>query len=224
MTRRSGHHAPVTVVLWSVVCLSLLCSGPAVAGQAVLDKGTLDPEWFGGAREFRESSSVDYLWVSPGFSVDDHTFHFEPWPVPVFVGPDAGERDEEDLELAREISGEMPAMLELQLGIDLEGRAGVSLEEGDVLVTGRIVDCTRGNKAVRFLAPTMAGKGLARIEVKFIHKESGELLAGLHTRVTSGTALTNTWNKMVKWVRKFSAEVAEDGFQTMYKTGKPVKD
>jgi hypothetical protein len=107
MTRRSGQLAPVTAVLWSVVCLSLLCSGPDVAGQAVLDKGTLDPEWFGGAREFRESSSVDYLWVSPGFSVDDHTFHFEPWPAPEFVGPDAGERDEEDLEQNGQVGAEV---------------------------------------------------------------------------------------------------------------------
>ncbi len=223
MTGCPGQLFPMAAILWMTV-LALLCSGPAAAGQAVLDDGTLDPEWFGGGKEFRQSSSVDYLWVKPGFSVDDHTFHFEAWPAPQFIGTAAAGREEEDLELARQISAEMPAMLELQLGADLAGRAAVSLEDGDVLVSGRIVDCTRGNKAARFLAPAMAGKGLARIELKFVHKESGELLAGLHTRVTSGTALTNTWNKLVKWVRKFSAEVSEDGFQTMYKTGKPVKD
>jgi hypothetical protein len=209
---------------WAILTLSLLFPGPASAGEAVLDGGTLDPEWFGGAREFRRTSSTDFLWVKPGFSIDHRTFHFEPWPEPVFVGPDAGKRDGEDLVLARQISGEMPALLELHFGAALEGRAKVSLEQGDVLVSGRIVDCSRGNKAVRFLAPAVAGKGLARIELKFVDKESGELLAGLHTRVTSGTALTNTWNKMIKWARKFSGEVGEKGFQTMYRTGNHVKE
>jgi len=224
MTWRSGHSFKLITIQWPVLFLALLCAGLATAGEVVLDGGTLDPEWFGGEREFRRTSSTDYFWVKPGFSVDNHTFHFEDWPKPVFVGPDAGKRDNEDMVLARQISSEMPALLELQFDIDLAGRSAVSLEEGDVLVSGRIVDCTRGNQMVKFLAPAMAGKGLARIELKFVDKESGELLAGLHTRVTSGTALTNTWNKMVKWVRKFSGEVTGKGFQSMYKKGKRVKD
>jgi hypothetical protein len=221
MTVRPGLLSPSTALF--LFGLALFHAGPA-AGEAILDGGTLDPAWFGGEREFRRTASVDYLWVKPGFSIADHTFHFEPWSNPVFSGPDAGKRDNDDLVLARQISSEMPTQLELQFDIAFQGRAGVSLEEGDVLVSGRIVDCTRGNRMVKFLAPTMVGKGLARIELKFVHKESGELLAGLHTTVTSGTALTNTWNKMVKWVGKFSGEVGEKGFQTMYRTGKPVKD
>lgn len=220
----SGLRSPMMTILSMALGLALLNAGPVPAGEAALDGGTLDSEWFGGGKEFRRTASVDYLWVKPGFTIDDHTFHFEPWPKPVFIGPDAGKRDNDDKVLARQISGEMPALLELQFGVVLEGRADMSLEEGDVLVSGRIVDCSRGNQVVKFLAPTMAGKGLARIELKFVDKESGELLAGLHTRVTSGTALTNTWNKMVKWVRKFSGEVSGKGFQSMYKTGKPVKD
>ena len=192
MTVQSEFLSSLTAILCMVLALSLLFTAPATAGETVLDDGTLDPEWFGGEREFRRTSSTDYLWVKPGFSVDNHTLHFEAWPKPVFVGPDAGKRDNEDMVLARQISGEMPALLELQFDVVLEGRANVSLEEGDILVSGRIVDCTRGNQMVKFLAPTMAGKGLARIELKFVDKESGELLAGLHTRVTSGTALTNT--------------------------------
>jgi hypothetical protein len=224
MNLRFANPPPRAFLLWLALAATLGSAGLAVAGQSPLDNGTLDPEWFGGEKEFRRTSSVDYLWVKPGFSVDDHTFHFEAWPTPVFIGPDAGTRDNDDMVLARQISGEMPALLELQFDVVLAGRAEVSLEEGEVLVSGRIVDCTRGNQMVKFLAPTVAGKGLARIDLKFVDKESGELLAGLHTRVTSGTALTNTWNKMVKWVRRFSSDVGEKGFQTMYQKGKRVKD
>lgn len=222
MRRRVGswHGAAVGTAL----VLALLLPAAAARGQGVLDDGTLDPQWFGGAREFRRTPVVDYLWVSEGFDIEGRTLHFEPWAAPEFIGEDAGKRDNEDLVLARQISSEMPALLELQFGIDLAGRAAVSLEEGDILVSGRIVDCSRGNQMVKFLAPTVAGKGLARLEMKFTDVESGELLAGLHTRVTSGTALTNTWNKMVKWVRKFSGKVAEEGFQGIYAGGKPARD
>jgi len=203
--------------------ISLLLVMPLWAGEAVLDDGTLDPQWFGDTGAFHRTAVADYLWVRSGFTVEGRTLHFEPWPEPVFLGPDAEKRGAEDRLLARQISEEMPGLLELQFGLDLEGRAGVSLEEGDVLVSGRIVDCSRGNQVVKLLAPTMAGKGLARIELKFVDRESGELLAALHTRVTSGTALTNTWNKMVKWVRKLSGEVAGRGFPAVYEKGKPVK-
>jgi hypothetical protein len=208
----------------AALVLALLLPADAAGGAEALDGGTLDPRWFGGSREFRRVPAVDYLWVSESFDIEGRTLHFEPWAAPVFLGEDAGKRDGEDLVLARQISSEMPALLELQFGADLAGKAAVSLEEGDILVSGRIVDCSRGNQMVKFLAPTVAGKGLARLEMKFVDTESGELLAGLHTRVTSGTALTNTWNKMVKWVRKFSREVAENGLQEMYRGGKPVRD
>ena len=209
---------PVALLAFCLFSLS------AAGGEGALDDGTLDPAWFGGEREFRRTSSVDYLWVRSGFSIEGRTLHLEAWAAPEFIGADAGKRDNDDLVLARQISSEMPALLELQLGLDLEGRAEVSLEGGDILVSGRIVDCSRGNQMVKFLAPTVAGKGLARREIRFTDKESGELVAGLHTRVTSGTALTNTWNKMVKWVRKFSRELSTDGLQTMYVDGKRVKD
>ncbi len=210
---------------WPAMLLTLLfLPVPLFAGPQALDQGTLDPAWFDGSKEFHRTGAVDYLWVRDGFSIDGHTFHFEPWPTPVFIGPQADKRDADDMVLARQINGEMPALMELQLGAMLEGRAKVSLEAGDILVSGRIVDCSRGNQMVKFLAPTVAGKGLARIEMKFVHKESGELLAGLHTRVTSGTALTNTWNKMVKCVRKLSKELESKAFQALYNEGKPVQD
>jgi len=212
------------VAAGAVLVLAVLFPPVAAGGQAVLDDQTLDPEWFGGFREFRRTPSVDYLWVSKGFEIEGRTLYFEPWAAPEFIGEDADKRDSDDLVLARQISSEMPALLELQLGVDLADRVGVSLEDGDILVSGRIVDCSRGNQMVKFLAPTVAGKGLARLEMKFIDRGSGEVLAGLHTRVTSGTALTNTWNKMVKWVRKFSRDVAAEGFQAMYADGKPVRD
>ncbi|MCZ7649754.1 MAG: hypothetical protein M5U13_00770 [Thermoanaerobaculia bacterium] len=89
-----------------LVALATLLPGLAAAGKT-LDGGKLESDWFSSDAVFREDDEIDYLWVSPGFSLAGKSLHFVPWPEPEFLGPKAGERDEKDRRLAKMMNGEM---------------------------------------------------------------------------------------------------------------------
>lgn len=200
--------------------------GPAatvvLAAPAGFDEGSFDPAWFGSGQEFRSAKSVDYLWAASGLAFEGKTLHFETWPKPNFIGENSAKRDPKDRQLAAEIAAELPELLSIELGNALGAGVKTSLTEGDILVTGRIVDCEKGSKATRFLTPGMAGKGKIRLDLKVTDKASGQLLLALHHKIVSATALSSTWSEVVKWVGQFAAEVQEKGFARMYQEGKPA--
>jgi hypothetical protein len=89
------------------------------------------------------------------------------------------------------------------LAAALEGVAKVSRREGDIQVVGRIVDCKAGSKAAKFLVGMGAGSASATWDLKFVDRQSGELLLALHHRAISGTYLTDIDDKIVKWIEEF---------------------
>jgi hypothetical protein len=221
----------ITALLFALALILALAAHPAEAGKkksGTYDEGTLVVAWFGeGADlEFREADEVDYLWVSDTFSMKDlekRKLHFPDWPDVEFVGDDVDDRDDEDLALARRMNRLMPQYFHDAFDIGWDGRVETSFEEGDIEVTGRVVDCSTGNAAAKYIVGFGAGAGYTVIDLKMVDKESGELLMALHHSVVSGTNMSTTESKFSKWVGEFSEELGKTGLVEMYEDGKRRK-
>jgi hypothetical protein len=203
----------------------------AVAGRAaqkpqpaVLDDGRLLKSWFGGDFEFRETDDIDYLWVKPGFALDQHTLHFAAWPAPEFLGEDASGRDTKDMRLAQDMAREMADVFAVGFSNAFGSRLQVSQSEGDILVEGRIVDCTTGSTAAKVFVGFGAGSGATTIDVRFKDAASGELLMAMHHRVVSGTTWSTTDSKFVDWVDETAELLAKRGAESVYKKGDRVNE
>jgi uncharacterized protein DUF4410 len=212
----------LTLAFLATPVLAKKNSGPPTGK---LDEGRLDPAWFGGPRSFVETEEVDYFWAAEGFSAEGRTFHFQPWEEPQFLGEDAEDRDGNDRRLAREMNPEMPRLFVESLGPELGGPLATSLEQGDIVVTGRIVDCSTGSVAAKAFVGWGAGAGNVTIDLKFVDSKSGEMVAALHHRVVSGTNWSTSDSKFVGWVDKLADELKDHhGFVGLYKSGDRVKE
>lgn len=190
----------------------------------VLDEGKLDKSWFGAEVEFREADEIDYFWVRPGFSPEGKTLHFVDWPEPVFLGEGAHKRDTKDMRLAQEMNSGMAEVFDIAFANAFQKRLATSRTQGDVLVEGRIVDCSTGAVAAKVLVGFGAGSGSTTIDLRLKDAKSGELLAALHHRVVSGTTWSTTDSKFVDWVDEIVAEFAKKGMETLYKKGDRVRE
>jgi hypothetical protein len=183
-----------------------LCSIAATAALAkgsagkLPDKGLLDPAWFGPGIEFHTTDDIDYVWVKPDFTVNGRTILVDAWQAPEFL--DKG-RDEKDFAKASELTALMPSRIRSVLTATLAGVAEVSQDGGELVITGRVVDCNAGSKAAKFWVGFGAGSGAVTFDIKISDKASGELLAGIHHRVISGTLLSEIDDKVTKWLEIF---------------------
>ncbi|HPK66115.1 MAG TPA: DUF4410 domain-containing protein [Thermoanaerobaculia bacterium] len=201
--------------------LALLLSTPAVAD--FFDLGRLDAHWFSPDAVFREDSEIDYLWVSPGFTLTEQTLHFVPWPEPKFLGGKARDRDANDRRLARMMNADLHMVFADAFAHAFGDELTVSTESGEILVEGRIVDCSTGSDAAKAFVGFGAGAGSVTIDLRFVDAESGKALAGLHHRVVSGTNWSTTDSKFIRWVDKMAKRIAERGLQSLYESGKNVR-
>jgi hypothetical protein len=163
-----------TTILALLIAL-WLAPGAVQAGPEgkKLDDGLLDPAWFGPSLEFRTTDEIDYVWVKPGFTLKGKKLHVDKWSDPQFLGE---ERDAKDGAKAAELTESMPARLKGALSSTLAGVAEVSRDGGDVVMTGRIVDCSAGSKVAKWMVGFGAGAGFATYDIKLTDKASGELL------------------------------------------------
>ncbi len=192
----------------------------ASPATGTLDDGRLVVSWFGDGLVFKESDEIDYLWVKEGFEIDGHTFHFAAWPEPELLT----DRDEKDHRLARQMNSDMARLFHDVTARHWDGRAKASMEEGDVLVEGRIVDCSTGSTAAKVLVGWGAGSGNTTIDLRFKDAASGELLAAMHHRVVSGTTWSTTDSKFVNWADEVAEEIASKGLGTLYARGDTVRE
>ena len=205
------------------VALSVLSLSPASAGR-LLDEGKLDTAWYGDDREFRKADEIDYLWVKPGFSLSGKKVQFAEWNEPQFMGEKAGERDAKDKRLAGNLTSNMPEIFAEAFRNGLAGTVTVVESGGQVKVVGRIVDCTEGSAAAKFWVGMGAGSGSTTFDMKFLDAKSGELVAAIHHRVVSGSNLSTTDSKFIKWVDEFAERLAKKGLEGLYNSGKRAKD
>lgn len=207
-------HTRTVIITVAAVVLSVV-----VMAAARLDKGMLDPDWFGDDVQFRTTKDIDYLWVKSGFSLQGRTLHILPWSDPVFLAEDK-KRDAKDAAKAMELSEVMPGRLRGALMLSLGGMAQVSRDEGDVAVTGRFVDCNAGSKAAKWIVGMGAGSATATWDLKFTDATSGEVLVAVHHRAVSGTTMSEIDDKIIKWLEKFG-ESARSDFAD-FRNGKPA--
>ncbi len=205
------------------LALALVPLAPASAGR-MLDEGKLDTSWYGDDREFRKADEIDYLWVQPGFSLAGKKVQFAEWMEPQLLGEKAGERDAKDKRLAGNLTGDMPEIFAEAFRNGLAGTVTVVKSGGDVKVVGRIVDCTEGSAAAKFWVGMGAGSGNTTFDMKFIDVKSGELVAAIHHRVVSGSNLSTTDSKFVKWVDEFADRLSKKSLGQLYDAGKKAKD
>jgi curli biogenesis system outer membrane secretion channel CsgG len=210
-------------LLTCVWCFAVLAlAAPLFA--ATLDKGKLEVSWFSDDGVFREADEIDYLWVSEGFELDAKSLHFKPWPAPEFLGPKASERDEKDHQLAKMMSSTMHEVFASAFAKAYGDRIKTSVETGDILVEGRIVDSSTGSTAAKMWVGFGAGAGNTTIDVRFVDAASGKVLAGFHHRVVSGTSWSTTEGKFFNWVDETAESFAKKGMQKLYAKGKKVKE
>lgn len=211
-------HAVRSTVVLSIAA-AVLTAGAARAEK--LDDGLLDLDWFGGDVEFRTTDEIDYLWVKPDFDLSGRTLHIDVWDDPVMLAKK--KRDAKDAAKASELTDSFPDRLRGALSHSLDGIATVSRKEGDVVVTGRIVDCNAGSKAAKWIVGMGAGSSNATWDLKFVDRESGQLLLALHHRAVSGTTMSEIDDKIIKWLEKLG-EALREGAARVYKEGKTVKE
>ena len=211
------------LTLTFLCCIAVLAlAAPMLA--ATLDDGKLQVSWFSDDAVFREADEIDYLWVSEGFELDGKSLLFKPWPAPEFLGPKASERDEKDHQLAKMMTSTMHEVFSSAFAKAFGDRLKTSFETGDILVEGRIVDCSTGSTAAKMWVGFGAGAGNTTIDVRFVDAASGKVLAGFHHRVVSGTGWSTTEGKFFDWVEDTAESFAKKGMQKLYAKGKKVKE
>jgi hypothetical protein len=192
---------------WALMAICL-AGAFAQAGEAKkLDKGLLDSSWFGPQVEFRATEDIDYIWVKEGFTVKGKKLKIDAWSDPDLLNKD---RDAKDSAKASELTELMPSRLRGALAATLSGVAETSKEDGDLVVTGRFVDCNAGSKAAKFLVGMGAGAATATFDIKIVDKASGDLVAAVHHRVISGTSMSEIDDKLAKWLEHFGNEMKSD--------------
>jgi hypothetical protein len=212
----------MTRIIWRTLLLLpiVALAGLAGAAAASLDDGLLDPSWAGvPANEFRTTEEIDYLWVKPGFQLAGRKLRIDDWDDPHFLGK---KRDAKDSAKAAELSEKFPALLRGALMSSLEGVAEVSRKEGDIALSGRIVDCNAGSKAAKWLVGMGAGSASATWDIKIVDSASGAVVLALHHRAISGTAMSEIDDKVIKWLEEFGLVLKGDAGKS-YAAGKPAK-
>ena len=205
------------------VALTALLSSSAGA-QKFFDEGKLDPSWFGDAVEFRKSDEIDYLWVKPGFALDGAKIRFVEWEPAIFLGEKAGERDAKDKRLANELTEDMHNDFAEAFRNALGGKVEVVSSKETIRAVGQIVDCTTGSAAAKFWVGMGAGSGATTFNLKLVDAKSGEMVAAIHHRVVSGSNLSTTDSKLVKWIDEFAEQIAKTPLAKLYQDGKKAKD
>lgn len=211
-------------ILGACVLLAVGMSARTDAADGTLDEGRLDVSWYGEGLTFVEADEIDYLWVKEGFEIAGKSFFFPVWPQPEFIGEGADKRDQDDIDLAKQMNAVMHEIFAREWGEEWKSKgATTSLESGDVKVEGRIVDCSTGSRAAKMLVGFGAGAGGTTIDLKFTDASTGELLAAIHHRVVSGTSWSTTDSKFKKWIGEVGENIADKGFSKLYAKGRPAK-
>ena len=188
---------------------------PLQVPRTALDKGLPDAAWFGAesSLEFRYAGQIDHafpyfrqavMWVRPGFELRGKRVRFAAWGVPQLPA----KRSAHDAKAATKFVAEFFPLLGKTLATKLNPPV-VPVEtdaEAEVLVLGRVVDCTA--EIFYFVHPSVT------IDVKVLDARTGELLAAIHNE-REGFRLASQHATIL-------LNLSEKGFQAVYANARPV--
>lgn len=159
--------------------IALLVSMQAVlAAQAPrLDGGRLDPAWFGPAPAFAPSPEAAFHWAAPALPLRGRTIRVAPWGPALWLGGPGGEGDRAFL---GRVEGSLAALLERGLRQGLGGASGLSRSDGDLLLSGRVVDARGAGED-----GGSPGTAALTFDLKLTDRTTGALLAALHHTLRS---------------------------------------
>lgn len=155
--------------------LPLLCGLLPViltAGSPRLDHGRLDPAWFCPGISFERSTLVYFLWTQPDLSIQGRTLHVRAWEAPAWLVKPRSDKDKAFLARLDPIL--VPALVE-GLGQAFHGGASLSMNGGDLALTGRVVDCR--SEGVGGMFGGVAG---LYFDLKLTDVRSGECVSAIH--------------------------------------------
>jgi len=185
---------PKSLCLWGLAPILLSAQAPR------LDFGRLDPAWFGQGVTFERSTRVYFLWVRPGLSLQGKSLHARPWEAPAWLLKPRPEKDQAYLQRFEPVL--VPALV-AGLQAELREALPVSLESGDVILTGRVTDCVAGGVGGMF-----GGLGGIYFDLKLTDATSGELLVAVHHYIEGETA-ESVKARYGAWCQAFAQLLAE---------------
>ena len=172
-----------------------------LAAQAPrLDHGRLDPAWFGPGLVFERSGRVYFLWVRPDLSLKGRILHVQSWEGAAWLVKPRPDKDQAFLRRLEPIL--VPGLVE-GFRAELRGTLPVSLESGDLLLTGRITDCLADGVGGLF-----GGLGGIYFDLKLTDSRTGDLLLAAHHFLEGATA-ESIQTRYQTWCRTFARVLAE---------------
>ncbi len=151
--------------------------------QPLLDKGLLDPAWFGvdGAQlkptQLTLFYSMDFFWAKEGLNLKGRSLRVT-WEAPVWLRP---ETDPLNLKAGGEHTANFPGYLVEALSKTLGETVMLSTAEGDLMLVGRVVECNAKGSYLSYAIESVT------YDLKLVDDKTGEVLLACHNRLLGGS-------------------------------------
>lgn len=150
--------------------------------QPLLDKGLLDPTWFGvdGAQlkptQLSLFYSMDFFWAKEGLNLKGRSLRVT-WEAPAWLRP---ETDSLNLKAGGEHTAHFHGYLVDALSRTLGETVKVSATEGDLRLVGRLVECNAKGSYLSYAIESVT------YDLKLVDEKTGEVLLACHNRLLGG--------------------------------------
>ena len=150
--------------------------------QPLLDKGLLDPAWFGvDGAQFKPTQlslfySMDFFWAKEGLNLKGRSLRVT-WEAPAWLRP---ETDALNLKAGGEHTTHFPGYLVDALSKTLGETVKVSATEGDLRLVGRVVECNAKGSYLSYAMESVT------YDLKLVDDKTGEVLLACHNRLLGG--------------------------------------
>jgi hypothetical protein len=172
--------------------------------QPLLDKGLMDPAWFGvDGAQFQSTRLADLLWAKEGASLKGRSGRVS-WEAPAWLRP---ESDALNRKAGGEHTANFPGYLLDALSKAFGETVKVSATEGDLRLVGRVVECNAKGSFLSYAVESVT------YDLKLVDDKTGEVLFACHNRLLGGLGKEGNGSRrrFLDWAEVFAA-YAKDTF------------